>query len=100
MVRGPLKFPKESWLAEDTPDDLLDQVADSQYRLLRANELGRKNIEKLQQKLKIQYDRKAKKRTIRISDIVLTLLPNPQQPLQVRYCGPYLITRKSVMLNM
>ena len=93
-VRGPLKLLKESWLAEDTPDNLLDQVADLRYRLLRANELARKNLEKSQQKMKTWYDRKARKRSFRIGDKVLALLPIPQQPLQARYCGPYLITRK------
>ena len=38
------------WLAEDTLDNLLDQVADLQYRLLKANELARKNLEKSPQK--------------------------------------------------
>ena len=37
MVRGPLKLLKKSWLVEDTPDNLLDQIADLRYRLLRAN---------------------------------------------------------------
>ena len=93
-VRGPLKLLKESCLAEDTLDNLLDKVADLQYRLLRANELARKNLEKSQQKMKTWYDRKARKRSFRIGDKVLALLPIPQQPLQARYCGPYLITRK------
>ena len=93
-VRGPLKLLKESWLAEDTPDNLLDQVADLWYRLLRANELARKNLEKSQQKMKTWYDQKARKRSFRMGDKVLALLPILQQPLQARYCGPYLITRK------
>ena len=93
-VRGPLKLLKESWLADHTPDNLLDQVADLRYRLLRANELARKNLEKSQQKMKTWYDRKARKRSFRIGDKVLILLPIPQQSLRARYCGPYLITRK------
>ena len=60
-VRGSLKLLKESWLAEDTPDNLLDQVADLRCRLLRANELARKNLEKSQQKLKNWYDQKPEK---------------------------------------
>ena len=65
-VTGPLKLLRESWLAEDTPDNLLDQVADLRYRLLKANEMGRKNLEKLQQKMKTWYDRKARKRSFKI----------------------------------
>ena len=93
-VRGPLKLLKELWLAEDTSDNLLDQVADLQYRLIRVNELAKTNLVKSQNKMKTWYDKKARKRSFRVGDKVLALLPIPQQPLQARYCGPYLITRK------
>ena len=33
-VRGPLKLLKEAWLAEESPVNLLDQVADLRYRLM------------------------------------------------------------------
>ena len=77
MVKGPLKLQKESWLAEDTPDNLLDQVTDLRYRLSKSNELAKKNLEKLQQKMKTWYDQKARKRSFRICDKVLALLPIP-----------------------
>ena len=70
-----MKLLKESWLAEDTPDNLLDQVADLWYRLLKSNELARKNLEKSQQKMKTWYDQKARKRSFRIGDKVFALLP-------------------------
>ena len=65
-VRGPLKLLKEMWLAEDTPDNLLDQVADLRYRLIRANDMAKKNLEKSQTKMKTWYDKKAKKRSLKI----------------------------------
>ena len=52
MVKGPLKLLKESWLAEDTPDNLLNQVEDLRYRLLKSSELAKKNLEKSHQKMK------------------------------------------------
>lgn len=93
-VRGPLKLLKELWLAEDTSDNLLDQLADLRYRLIRVNELAKTNLVKSQNKMKTWYDKRARKRSFRVGDRVLTLLPIPQQPLQARYCGLYLITRK------
>ena len=44
--------------------------------------------------MKTWYDKKSKKRCFKVGDRVLALLPVLQQPLQARYCGPYLITRK------
>ena len=76
------------------PDNLLNQVAEIQYRLIRANELAKKNLGKSQQRMKTWYDKKSRKRCFKVGDQVLTLLPVPQQLLQARYCGPYLITRK------
>ena len=81
-------------MAEDTSDNLLNQVAEIRYRLVRANELAKKNLGKSQQRMKTWYDKKSKKRCFKVGDQVLSLLPIPQQPLQARYCGPYLITRK------
>ena len=35
---------KEAWFADDSPDSLLDKVADLQYRLIRARHLAEKNL--------------------------------------------------------
>ena len=93
-VRGPLKLLKELWLAEDTSDNLLDQVAELRYRLVRAKDMAKKNLGKSQQRMKTWYDKKSKKRCFKVGDRVLALLPTLQQPLQARYCGPYLIIKK------
>ena len=92
-IRGPPKFLNELWLAEDTSDNLQNQVAEI-WRLVRANELVKKNLSKSQQRMKTWYGKKSKKRCFKIGDRVFALLPIPQQPLQARYFGPYLITRK------
>ena len=74
-VRGPLKLLKELWLAEDTSDNLLDQVAELRYRLVRANDMAKKNLGKSQQRMKTWYDKKSKKRCFKVGDRVLALLP-------------------------
>ena len=45
-VWGTLKLLKELWLEEGTSDNLLGQVADTGYRLIRANELVKTNLMK------------------------------------------------------
>jgi len=44
--------------------------------------------------MKTWYDKKARDRSLRVGEKVLALLPIPQHPLQARYCGPYVMTRK------
>ena len=93
-VRGPLKLLKEAWLAEDSPVNLLDQVADLRYRLARARHFAQKNLTVSQRKMKTWYDKRAKSRHFNAGDQVLVLLPIPRQPLQARYFGPYTIMKK------
>ena len=98
-VRGPLKLVKENWLAEDAPTNLLDQVSNLCSRLTRASELAQKNLKVLQHKMKTWYDKKARRRSFRVGEKVLALLPIPKSPLQARFCRPYLITRKASDVN-
>ena len=93
-VRGPLKLLKEMWLADDPPDSLLDQVSSIRYRLISATHLAQQNLKHSQCKMKTWYDKKAKSRSFKVGEKVLALLPIPQCPLQARYCGPYVVTRK------
>ena len=59
IVRGPLKLLKESWLDEEPPINLLDQVSDLRHRLTSAWELAQKNMKTVQGKMKTWYDKKA-----------------------------------------
>ena len=93
-VRGPLKLLKESWLADDPPDSLLDQVSSLRDRLVSATNLAQENLKRSQCKMKTWYDKKARDRCFRVGEKVLVLLPIPQHPLQARYCGPYVVTKK------
>ena len=93
-VRGPLKFLKEVWLAEDSSINLLDQVADLCYRLVHARHFAQKNLAASQQKMKTWYDKRAKSRSFKVGEKVLVLLPIPQQPLQARYFGLYTVIQK------
>ena len=52
IMRGPLKLLKESWLNEEPPINLLDQVSDLRHRLTSAWELAQKNMKTVQGKMK------------------------------------------------
>ena len=93
-MRGPLKLLKESWLEEEPPVNLLDQVSDLRHKLTSAWEIAQSNMKTVQDQMKTWYDKKAQKRTFKVGEKVLALLPLPRQPLQARFCGPYVVTRK------
>lgn len=98
-VQGPLKLLKENWLAEETPVNLLDQVSNLCSRLTRASELAQRNLKAAQTKMKTWYDKRARKRSFKVGEKVLTLLPVLKNPLQARFSGPYLITKKINEVN-
>jgi len=93
-VRGPLKLLKESWLDDDIQLSLVEQVSKLRHRMTKAGELARANLEVSQQRMKTWYDRRARKRTFKVGDKVLILLPVQGQPLQARYGGSFTIDKK------
>jgi len=92
--RGPLKLLNEHWLAKDTELNLLDYVSDHWTKTSTAYQLTQKNLTAAQGRMKVWYDRKAHKSSFNLGDKVLVLLPIPGHPLQVLYCGPYVIQEK------
>ena len=93
-VRGPLKVLKESWLIEESPINLLDQVSTLRNRLTVACELAQRNMKSAQTRMKKWYDKNAKQHHFRVGDKVLVLLPLQNHPLQARYFGPYSVAKK------
>ena len=49
--------------------------------------------------MKVWYDNIARTRTFSPGDKVLVFLPNPGQPLQAKYFGPYVIESKQSDVN-
>ena len=93
-VRGPLKLLKEAWLGEDTTMNLLDHVSDHCEKLHTATELSKDNLKSAQRKMKVWYDKNARKRIFKLGDKVLVILPIPGHPLRARFCDPYIVERK------
>ena len=98
-MRGPLKILKENWLTVEPPNSLLDQVSDLCLRLTSACELAQKNMKIAQNRMKIWYDKKAQPPTFKIGEKVLAFLLLPRQPLQARFCGPYIVTKRVGNVN-
>ena len=94
-VRGPLKVLKEVWLQDEPLMNLLDYVSDMRQRMQEAWEIARGNLKQAQTRMKTWHDKKAKNQQFQVGDKVLVLLPIPYQPLQARYSGPYIITKKT-----
>ncbi|XP_065917657.1 uncharacterized protein [Dysidea avara] len=95
VVRGPLKILKESWLVVDSdPVNLLEYVTTFKTRLFEAGELAKKNLSRVQTRMKVWYVRKARERVFDVGDKVLVLLPIVGNPLQARYHGPYTVERR------
>ena len=98
VTRGPLLLLKEKWLDEDPEKiSVLKYVAtfkDRLYRLFRAGQIAKRNLQESQSKMKVWYDRKAKSRCFEPGDRVLVLFPVVGNPLQAKYSGPYKVVKK------
>jgi len=78
----------------EPPINLLDHVSDLCQRLTNACDSAQKNMKTTQHRMKTWYDKKARHRTFKVGEKVLALLPLPNQPLQARFCGPYVVTKR------
>lgn len=97
-VRGPLKVLKEQILASNSvgsaDKNVLDYVSQMRERLHDACAVAQETMSNSQQRMKLQYDRKAVSRDWKPGDQVLVLLPIPGSALSARFSGPYVIERK------
>ena len=71
---GPLLLLKEKWLDED-PEKISVLKYVATYRLFRAGQIAKRNLQESQSKMKVWYDRKAKSRCFEPGERVLVLFP-------------------------
>lgn len=94
-VRGPLSIVKDSWLdSEPSEKSIVEYVLNARSKLYKCVEEAHENLLESQVKMKKWYDEKARGRTYEIGEEVLVLLPMSSKCLEVRWQGPYKITRK------
>ena len=60
---------------------------------------AKSNLNKVQGKMKQNFDKNDKERSFKSGDKVLALLPIPGRPLQARYFGPYTVEKKASDIN-
>ena len=74
-VRGPLKLMKERWLSETPRSDLLTYVSSFKSRFSEACKIADDHLTSSQAKMKVWYDKNARKRTFKAGDQVLVYMP-------------------------
>ena len=96
-VRGPLSIIKEEWEevnSEEEQQSAIGFILDARERLQKMTALARSNESKEKRRQKKYFDKKAKRRELRVHDKVLILLPTSTNKLLAEYKGPYEITEK------
>ena len=91
-VRGPMAILRELWSGEVNDEQVLSTyqyVIELRERLEQTCQLARDNLKKVQFKLKIYYDKRARSRKFDVGDKVLLLLPTESNKLLLQWKGPY-----------
>ena len=93
-IRGPLAVIKETWL-EKRPNtsNLTSYVLEMRKRLTTMQEVVQKNLSQAQSKQKRSYDVRSSNRHFDMGDKVLLLLPTPGSKLEIKWQGPYTVTK-------
>ena len=95
-VRGPLAVVKESWLErKPVEDNLISHVLEVRRRRATMQQVVKENLERTQGKQKRLYDIQSSQRKLKleVGDKALVLLPSPGSKLEMRWQGPYTVTR-------
>ncbi|XP_025084054.1 uncharacterized protein LOC112558046 [Pomacea canaliculata] len=101
-VRGPMAVLRKLWTDEQVQGEVktcYEYVTDLRQRLETISELARENLGEARTKQAQHYNKKAVVREFGVGDRVLLLLPTAHNKLQVRWRGPYSVTKKLSGLN-
>ncbi|KAL0153990.1 hypothetical protein M9458_050705, partial [Cirrhinus mrigala] len=97
-LRGPLKVLQEQLLSVSQTDasqkNVLDHVSSFRERLHLVWQLAQKSLANSQTRMKGRYDKRSVRRSFKVGDQVLVLLPLPGSALQAKFTGPYVIEAK------
>ena len=87
-----MKLLKEAWLNEDHSNSLLTRISDVRFKLQKANQFAQENMKNAKLHVKTWYDKnkKARARSFKPGEKVMVLLPLHGEPLQARFCRPFL----------
>lgn len=93
-VRGPLKLLKEQLMQLQTKENMLQYVSKFRDRLWFAGHVVRENLKGAQARMKVQFDKRAVKRSFDVGDQVLALIPQQTSSLGSLFSGPYSVLKK------
>ncbi|XP_053378778.1 uncharacterized protein LOC128548205 [Mercenaria mercenaria] len=90
-VRGPMQVLKEIWTAKENPEtqNTYQYVFDLKQRLEETCKIARESLNRAQRTYKHHYDKKARKRVLKLGDKVLLLLPTDKNKMMLQWKGPY-----------
>lgn len=93
-VRGPMTILKDLW-TRDIPDEEVkityQYVIDLQFRLEDTCRLAQQNLGKASIRYRNIYNRRSKRKNLKIGDKVLVLLPTKTNKLLLQWKGPYTV---------
>ncbi|KAK3729695.1 hypothetical protein QZH41_004571 [Actinostola sp. cb2023] len=93
-IRGPLSVIKEAWLEKrHDRSNMSSYVLEMRKKLSTMQQVVQKNLDKAQGKQKQIYDAHSSRRKFDVGDKALVLLPTPGSKLEVKWQGPYTVTK-------
>ena len=93
-VRGPLAIVKERWIEKKpTEGNIVSHVLEIRRRLATMQKVVKQNLKQAQSKQKRVYDSQSSHRRLEVGDKALVLLPSPGNKLEMRWQGPYTVTK-------
>ncbi|XP_063970498.1 uncharacterized protein LOC135157721 [Lytechinus pictus] len=96
VVRGPLLILRELWTKDfDHPEtkSTYQFVLDLKEKMEKTCEIAQRELHKSHEKYRKSYNRKAKKRSFKVGDEVLVLLPTDHNKLLMHWKGPFRIVQ-------
>ena len=93
-VRGPLAVIKETWLeGPSSEENLITHVLEIRRRLPTMQQVVQENLKQAQGNQKRWYDSHSSEQRLEAGDKALVLLPTPGSKLEMKWQGPFKVTR-------
>ena len=67
---------------------------DFRRKMKKIRQFAKENLKEAQQVMKTNFDKKSQNRQFQEGDQVLLFLPTYKSPLQAKYDGPYVVSRR------
>lgn len=96
-VRGPMRILRELWTKEVNDPEVrttYQYIVDLKERIESTCTIAKENLEKATQRYRVNYNKRAKKRDMKVGEKVLVLLPTSSNKLLLQWRGPYEILEK------